>query len=112
MNIERTFKGIKLTSNDKIILDYITKNIDTCLEEGVRGVAKNSFSSTSSIMRLSKKLGYSGFVELIYDLKKKMTAKKSEKVKMLHAAMPERKRARKVPMRKQSCASFFSPSAV
>ncbi|ACZ10940.1 DNA-binding transcriptional repressor RpiR [Sebaldella termitidis] len=80
MNIERTFKGIKLTSNDKIILDYITKNIDTCLEEGVRGVAKNSFSSTSSIMRLSKKLGYSGFVELIYDLKKKMTAKKSEKI--------------------------------
>ena len=40
------------------------------------------------------------------------TVEKSEKVKMLHAAMPERKRARKVPMRKQSCASFFSPSAV
>ena len=33
-------------------------------------------------------------------------------VTVKEAAMPERKRARRVPMRKQSCASFFSPSAV
>ncbi len=69
MNIEKTFKGKKLTENEKTILNYIMDNIDICLDEGVRGVAKNSFTSTSTIMRLSKKLGYSGFVELIYDLK-------------------------------------------
>ena len=46
------------------------------------------------------------------NVKKGRRIEKSEKVKMLHAAIPERKRARKVQMRKQSCASFFSPSAV
>ena len=80
MNIEKTFKGKKLTENEKTILNYIVDNIDICLDEGVRGVAKNSFTSTSTIMRLSKKLGYSGFVELVYDLKKKLPADTTEKI--------------------------------
>ncbi|MBP9478502.1 MAG: MurR/RpiR family transcriptional regulator [Sebaldella sp.] len=80
MNIEKAFKGKKLTENEKAILRYIIENIDICLDEGVRGVAKNSFSSTSTIMRLSKKLGYSGFVELIYDFKKGLPIDRAEKI--------------------------------
>ncbi|HCW52563.1 MAG TPA: MurR/RpiR family transcriptional regulator, partial [Clostridium sp.] len=43
-------------------------NIDQVNKLGVRGIAKNNFTSTSTIMRLSKKLGYSGFLEMQYNL--------------------------------------------
>ncbi len=43
-------------------------NINDINKMGVRGVAKNNFTSTSTIMRLAKKLGYSGFLEMQYNL--------------------------------------------
>lgn len=64
----------KLTANKGLseleirVLNFILENLDLCQKIGVRGVSKHNYTSTSTIMRLSKKLGYSGFVDMIYGL--------------------------------------------
>lgn len=58
----------KLTEAEELALKFIVNNIDKSLELGVRGVAKECFSSSSVVMNLSKKLGFKGFVDMIYKL--------------------------------------------
>jgi len=71
LDVTKLFGDIKCTSLEESIITYILNNIDTCMDEGIRGIAKKTYTSPSTIMRLSKKLGYNGFVELIYSLKLK-----------------------------------------
>lgn len=73
LDLTRLFGDIKLTSLEESVITYILDNIDTCIDEGVRGIAKKTYTSPSTIIRLSKKLGYNGFVELIYSLKVKIS---------------------------------------
>lgn len=73
LDLTRLFGDIKLTSLEESVITYILDNIDTCIDEGVRGIAKKTYTSPSTIIRLSKKLGYNGFVELIYSLKVKLS---------------------------------------
>lgn len=57
---------------DKIdinILDYLKKNPREALKLGVRGVANKFNTIPSRIVRLAKKLNYSGFLEMIYSFK-------------------------------------------
>ncbi len=68
MDISKFIQNKGLTHTELQVLNYIIDNIDDVLKMGVRGVAKNNFTSTSTIMRLSKKLGYSGFLEMQYNL--------------------------------------------
>lgn len=68
MDISKFIQNKGLTQTELQVLNYIIDNIDDVLKMGVRGVAKNNFTSTSTIMRLSKKLGYSGFLEMQYNL--------------------------------------------
>lgn len=72
LDLTRLFGDIKITSLEESILTYVLNNIDTCMDDGIRGVAKKTYTSPSTIIRLSKKLGYNGFVELIYSLKLKV----------------------------------------
>ena len=69
MTLKKIIYGKKLTDLDLQILDYIVSNIDEALVEGVRSVAKNTYTSPSTVVRLSQELGYSGFVEMCYELK-------------------------------------------
>ncbi|WP_054643759.1 MurR/RpiR family transcriptional regulator [Companilactobacillus kimchii] len=63
------FKNINnLTDNEQQVLDFLMENNTKVLNLGVRGVAKANFTSTSTVMRLAQKLGYSGFVEMHYKI--------------------------------------------
>jgi len=61
-------KGKILNDSEKRILEYVIKYYDDVLSMGVREIAKNTFTSTSTIMCLAKKLGYTGFIDMHYKL--------------------------------------------
>ena len=67
-DISKLIQGKKLSELDIKVLHYIIENIDDVLDKGVRGVAKDNYTSPSTIIRLSKKLGYTGFIDLYYQL--------------------------------------------
>lgn len=50
-------------------LRYIEANKHEIIEQSIQQLSTSSFISTATIMRLCKKLGYSGFAELKYNLK-------------------------------------------
>jgi len=68
MDLSKLIENKGLTEIEIKVLNYILDNIDQVNKLGVRGIAKNNFTSTSTIMRLAKKLGYSGFLEMQYNL--------------------------------------------
>lgn len=57
-----------LTDTERAVLEFLLTHVDEALKLGVRGVAKANFTSTSTVMRLSRKLGYNGFIEMYYKL--------------------------------------------
>lgn len=67
-DISKLIQGKNLSELDIKILHYIIENIDDVLERGVREIAKDNFTSPSTIIRLSKKMGYTGFIDLYYQL--------------------------------------------
>lgn len=76
MDLKKLTVGKHLTELETSILEYIIENIDTVLKMGVREIAKNNYTSPASVIRLSKKLGYTGFVDMYYHLLPKV--KKTE----------------------------------
>ncbi len=68
IDIYKLGERYNLTESEELALSYIVNNIDKALEIGVRGVAKECFASTSVVMNLSKKLGYKGFIDMVYRL--------------------------------------------
>lgn len=68
IDLSKLTDGKNLSEMEKTVLYYIVEHIDEVLKMGVRGVAKENFTSSSTIMRLTKKLGYSGFVDMYYKL--------------------------------------------
>ena len=60
MNIEKITQGKNLTDTERTVLEYILDHLDTVQTEGVRGVARANYTSTSTIMRLARKMNYSG----------------------------------------------------
>lgn len=68
MEIDKLIENSDLTQLEQNVLKYIVLNIDNVIKIGVRGIAKANYTSTSTIMRLSKKLGYTGFVDMNYHL--------------------------------------------
>lgn len=67
-DISKLVQGKNLSELDMKILHYIIENIDDVLARGVREIAKDNFTSPSTIIRLSKKMGYTGFIDLYYQL--------------------------------------------
>lgn len=63
-------------SNDKYNLDelelnilkYLNKNIDDIKRIGVRKVAKDNFTSTATVYKLVKKLGFDGYADMVHSL--------------------------------------------
>ena len=68
IDLSKLTDGKNLSEMEKTVLYYIVEHIDEVLKMGVRGVAKENFTSSSTITRLTKKLGYSGFVDMYYKL--------------------------------------------
>lgn len=59
----------KLNENDMHVLKYILNNKNTCRNMGINELAEASLASRSSIHRLTKKLGFSGYSEFKVFLK-------------------------------------------
>jgi len=58
----------KLNKNDEEILSYILQNKEKVSDMTIIALAEKTLTSKSSVMRLTKKLGYSGYSELKYSL--------------------------------------------
>ena len=58
----------ELNENDKEVLSYILENKSKVKKTTIKKLAEQTLTSKSSIMRLTKKLGYSGYSELKYEL--------------------------------------------
>ncbi len=57
-----------LNDTDDSIIEYIQKNQDNIQNISIQNIAKDLFISPNAIMRMAKKLGYSGFSELKFSL--------------------------------------------
>ena len=68
VDLSKLTDGKNLSEMERTVLRYIVEHIDQVLKMGVRGVARENYTSSSTIMRLTKKLGYSGFVDMYYKL--------------------------------------------
>lgn len=67
-DLSKIIRNKKITASEEQVLEYIIDNIDSVMDIGVRGVASANFTSTSTIMRLSKKLGFTGFIDMVYNI--------------------------------------------
>lgn len=68
IDLSKLIDGKNLTDAEEKVLRYIIDHIDDVTKMGVRTIAKNNYTSTSTIMRLTKKLGYAGFIDMYYRL--------------------------------------------
>ncbi|PJI08589.1 MULTISPECIES: MurR/RpiR family transcriptional regulator [Clostridium] len=60
--------NVVLTELEKVILNKIQNYINKNEKVGIDTIAKESFVSKSTIVKLSKKLGYSGYSEMYYTI--------------------------------------------
>lgn len=58
----------KLTDTEQNVLEYILKNTDEVLSKGVREVASHNFTSAATIIKLAKKMGFTGYIDMVYRL--------------------------------------------
>ncbi|MBP3041178.1 MurR/RpiR family transcriptional regulator [Bacillaceae bacterium Marseille-Q3522] len=68
VDISKIIQGKNLTELDVQVLQYIVDHIDSVLQKGVREIAKENFTSPATVIRLSKKMGYTGFIDMYYHL--------------------------------------------
>ncbi len=70
MNFEQRFyeKEFKLNDTDSSIVEYILEHRSEIDKLAIQKIASDLFISPNAVMRLSKKLGYSGFSELKFAL--------------------------------------------
>ena len=71
--VERIFKNTDLTPAEKKLLTDILEDPLAVQQNGIRTLAKHHFTSPSAIERLAKRLGFSGYSEMIYHAKKQDT---------------------------------------
>ncbi len=66
----------ELTSNEKDLLNYINSNKFQIYKMSIHEFAQSTYVSTATVLRLCKKLGFNGFNELKFNLKKISNFKK------------------------------------
>lgn len=70
MRPEQLLKEGKVTQLEKEILDYLFERKELLEGITIQTVAKDNYTSTSTVFRLAKKLGFNGYTEMIYSLAK------------------------------------------
>ncbi|QQK06912.1 MurR/RpiR family transcriptional regulator [Miniphocaeibacter halophilus] len=71
-------KGIKLNETEDRILEYIFNNLENIEGKSVRELAKDIYTSPASIIRVSQKLGFKGYLEMYYFLINNYVKKEKE----------------------------------
>lgn len=67
-DIYKIADNYKLSETERQVLEYILKNINSVLSKGVREVATINYTSAATVIKLSKKLGYTGYTDMVYRL--------------------------------------------
>ncbi len=67
--IEKLFVAAKLSSSERDVLVFLINNIDSISTLHIRDVADACFTSTTTVIRLAKKLGYQGWREMTLELR-------------------------------------------
>ncbi len=75
MLIEKLEQGINFTNHEKEVAQYILENLDKVPGMSSTELAKYSFTSKATVVRLSQKLGLSGYQELRLKLVEEMNQK-------------------------------------
>lgn len=82
--IDKIKNNIKLlTNSEKKVADYIIKHTSETTFDTVNSLSKKVGTSTTTIMRLASKLGYSGFADLQNDLQKFVMASSTPKGRLI-----------------------------
>ena len=68
MNFEYLCSKYQLNNTEKLILQYLCNNIHNLKKLGIRKVAKDNYTSTTTIYKLCKKLNFKGYSDMIYNL--------------------------------------------
>lgn len=74
---EPTFKA---TKSDKILIEYIKRNIDDVFYKSISQISKESGIGEATITRFSKKMGYSGLQDFKVTLAREISGAKSRKI--------------------------------
>lgn len=64
MDVENIFRDVKLSKTEMTVLRFIQNDPEQCIRQGVRAVAEQCYSNPSSLVRLAKKLKFSGWLAL------------------------------------------------
>lgn len=68
MKFKKMLKDTKLNDTEQQILSYLEFHSDQILDIRIQKVAEDNYTSTSTVFRLAKKMGFSGYKELTYYL--------------------------------------------
>lgn len=82
--VDKLSRSKNLTDTECSIVSFIVNNIEEAQKIGVRGIAKKSFTSTSSVIKVAYKLGYDSYSECIYDLKYNLYNEKKSNESLLN----------------------------
>lgn len=69
-HIEKLFVAAHLSATEQDVLVFIINNLDHIDSLGVRDVAEGCFTSSTTVIRLAKKLGYRGYREMVFELRR------------------------------------------
>ena len=68
MNIEHLSEKFELNDLEKQIIHYIQEHLTELKSIGIRQMAKDNYTSTSTIYKLCNKFGFDGYSDMIYHL--------------------------------------------
>lgn len=68
MNLEHLSEKFELNDLEKQIVRYIQEHLTDLKSIGIRQMAKDNYTSTSTIYKLCKKFGFDGYSDMIYHL--------------------------------------------
>ena len=68
MDVEMLIDKYQLNDSEAEVLRFMKKNRKSLKTIGIRDVAKASYVSTATIINMAKKIGYSGYSELVFAL--------------------------------------------
>ena len=70
MTIFEQFEKLSLSTNEQAVANYILQNSSSAVTMSIKELANAAFTSTTTIIRLCKKLGFHGYKEFKIQLSK------------------------------------------
>lgn len=68
VDVYKMAEKFSLSETEYHVLEYIIQHIDTVLNQGVREVAAQNYTSAATVIKLAKKMGFTGYIDMVYRL--------------------------------------------